>query len=248
VLGGGALVENTNLGFAGNGYVNFLSGSPTNSTVTFNGIDGGTGGTKILRVRNAFNAANPRVGDLVVNSVAQQITFNSTGSFTTWVNKDVPVTLTSGATNTIILRSTGQDLANVDEIAVLAPTTYPAEAGTLGGGAVLESVTAGYHGSGYINFLVGSTSAPSTLTLTGVQGGSGGPRTIQVRYANGGATPRTGELVINTTAQPVTFNPTGAFTTWATLDLPVTLNGGGNTIVFKATGQDLANIDEILVF
>jgi hypothetical protein len=34
----------------------------------------------------------------------------------------------------------------------------------------------------------------------------------------------------------------------APLGLPVTLNGVSNTIIFKATGQDLANIDEILVF
>ncbi len=247
VLGGGAVFENVNAGFAGTGYINFMVGSPTNSTVTFNSVDGGTGGTKILRIRNAFNAASSRTGDLVVNGVAQQITFNSTGSFSTWVNKDVPVTLTSGTTNTIILRSTGQDLANLDEIAVLAPSTYQAEAGTLAGGAMIETINAGYHGSGYINFLTGSPT-PSTLTLTGVQGGAGGPKTIQVRYALGSASPRTGDLVINGNTQPVTFNPSGAFTTWTTLDLPVTLNSGSNTIIFKATGQDLANIDEILVF
>ncbi len=244
VLAGGTVIETVNSGYAGTGYVNFM----LTSSLTFNNVDGGSGGTKVLRIRNAFNAAGPRTGELVVNGVVQSITFNPTGSFTTWLNKDVTVTLSAGTTNTIILRSTGSDLANVDEMAVLTPGIYQAEAGTLGGGAFVETINAGYHGTGYINFLTGSPTN-STLTFSSVQGGGGGAKTIQVRYALGSASPRTGDLVINGNTQPVTFNPSGAFTTWTTMDLPVTLSSGtSNTIVFKATGQDLANIDEILVF
>jgi hypothetical protein len=246
-LGGGAVVETTNSGYAGTGYVNFLIGSPTNSTVTFSNVDGGTGGTKILRIRHAFNAASPRTGELVVNGAVQSITFNSTGSFTSWVNKDVTVSLNSGTGNTIILRSTGQDLANVDELAVLTPGAYQAEAATLTGGAFVETINPAYNGTGYVNFLMGSPTN-SVATFTSVQWGSGGSKMMRIRFAHGGATPRTGDLVINGTTQPITFNPSGAFTTWTTLDVPVTLSAGANTIAFKATGQDLANIDEILVY
>jgi rhamnogalacturonan endolyase len=50
-----------------------------------------------------------------VNGAAQNITFNSTGGWTTWNNLDVVVPLNSGS-NTIRLESTGQDLANIDQL------------------------------------------------------------------------------------------------------------------------------------
>jgi hypothetical protein len=60
-----------------------------------------------------------------VNGVAQNITFNATGAWTTWVTQNVTFTLNSGAVNTIRFESNGQDpsngqdLANVDQIEIL---------------------------------------------------------------------------------------------------------------------------------
>ena len=49
-------------------------------------------------------------------------------------------------------------------------------------------------------------------------------------------------------ATGVTFTSTGSFTTWVTRTLPVSLASGSNTIALRATGQDLANVDEIFVY
>jgi rhamnogalacturonan endolyase len=71
---------------------------------------------------------------------------------------------------------------------------------------------------------------------------------LRIRYALGVTSSRTGQLIINGVAQNITFNPTGAWTTWGGIVVNVNLApGGGNQIIFQSTGQDLANIDEIRV-
>ncbi len=246
---GSAVLESIVAGYAGTGYVNFAVGSSgTPSTLTFSGVDGGSGGTKVLRIRHGLGSTSARTGTLTLNGVAQSITFDPTGAFTTWLNKDVVISLNSGATNTIAFAATGQDLANIDEIAVFTPSIHQAETATLAGGAMTESINAGYHGTGYVNFLTGSTSTPSTATFGSVPGGSGGAKTLLIRYAFNSTSTRTGELAVNSATQPITFTSTGSFTTWVTRTLPISLNSGSNTIALKATGQDLANVDEIFVY
>jgi hypothetical protein len=113
-LGGGTSTESSSAGFNGTGYVNF----PTNAgTSQFNNADGVGGGAKTLVIRFALLSGS-RTGTLTINGVSQNITFNSTGAWTTWATMNVAVTLTSGTTNTIRLASTGQDLANVDQITI----------------------------------------------------------------------------------------------------------------------------------
>lgn len=111
-IGGGAVIEAVNTGYHGKGYVNL---SATGGIVTFNNVNGGNGGAKTLDIRNALGVA-ARTGQLVVNGVATPITFATTGDWSTWTTKSVSVNLKAGATNTIQLRSNGQDLANIDEI------------------------------------------------------------------------------------------------------------------------------------
>lgn len=120
-----------------------------------------------------------------------------------------------------------------------------AESATRAGtGTVLETTNAGFHGSAYVNF----PTTGGTLTFNNVNGGLGGTRIIRIRFALGGTTARTGQLTVNGVASSLTFNPTGAFTTWVTMDVLKVLNAGtGNTIAFASNGQDLANIDEITV-
>jgi len=58
-----------------------------------------------------------------VNGSSQNITFSPTGSWDVWVTQDVVVTLNAGTSNTIRLQSTGQDLANQDEMTVVGSAT-----------------------------------------------------------------------------------------------------------------------------
>jgi len=120
--------------------------------------------------------------------------------------------------------------------------TYPAESAVYAGGAVFESSNGGYNGSGYVNF----PSTGGTLQFQNVNGGSGGSYTLRFRFALGATTSRTGTLTVNGSTQNITFDPTGAWTSWSTKDVVVNLNGGSsNTIQLASTGQDLANIDEL---
>src|SRR5262245_14747345 len=114
-FGGGAVFESTNGGFTGTGYINF---SANGGFLQFNNVDGGASGATTLRIRYALGVTSSRTGQLTVNGVSRSITFNPTGSWTTWTVLTVNVNLAPGSGNTIIFQSTGQDLANIDQIQV----------------------------------------------------------------------------------------------------------------------------------
>jgi len=115
-LGGGTVSESTNGGFMGSGYANF---SATGGFAQVNNADGRGGGSHAIRIRYALGATASRTGRVLVNGVAQNITFNPTGAWTTWVTQNVTFTFNSGTVNTIRFESNGQDLANIDQIEIL---------------------------------------------------------------------------------------------------------------------------------
>ncbi|HEX5084605.1 MAG TPA: carbohydrate-binding protein [Blastocatellia bacterium] len=114
-FGGGSVTETTNGGFNGTAYINFSSNG---GFLQFNNVNGGSGGATTLRIRYALGVSGSRTGQLTINGASQNITFNSTGSWTTWAVMTVNVNLNSGSGNTIRFQSTGQDLANIDQIQV----------------------------------------------------------------------------------------------------------------------------------
>jgi len=116
VLAGGTVSESTNAGFFGSGYAN----SPaTGGSAEIRNVDGRGGGSHAIRIRFALGVAGSRTGRLLVNGVAQDITFNATGGWTTWVTQNVTVPLNNGTVNTIRFESNGQDLANIDQVEIL---------------------------------------------------------------------------------------------------------------------------------
>ncbi|MBN1312751.1 MAG: family 43 glycosylhydrolase [Anaerolineae bacterium] len=124
-------------------------------------------------------------------------------------------------------------------------STYQAEDASLGGGVSVDTNHAGYYGSGFVNF----PSSGGYVEYQNVDGGSGGSRILQFRFALGATSARTGQLTINGVTQNITFQPTGAWETWATMTVTVTLNPGTtNTIRLQSTGQDLANQDQMTVY
>lgn len=243
---GGAILETTNSGFLGTAYVNF----PANGgTLTFSNVAGNGGGAHNLAIRYANGGATSRTGNIIVNGVSSTITFPPTGGWTVWQTLTRSVTLANSTTNTIQLASTGADLGNVDQITltrvVATADTYQAESYPIAGaGTVLETTHTGYLGTGYVN--MGANGG--TLTFTGVDGNGGGSKTLAVRYALSGTASRTGNIVINGLSTPLTMPPTGAWTTWSTLNVTITLNNNtSNTIRFATTGNDFGNIDQITV-
>jgi hypothetical protein len=125
-----------------------------------------------------------------------------------------------------------------------APVIYQAEAGTQGGGNILESTNAGFIGTGYVNF---TDNAPNGFTE--IQVNQNGTQTLIFRYANGGAVNRPCNITVNgTSVGTVSFPPTGAFTTYNTVTLPVNLGAGGGFRALRITSTTPAggpNLDQI---
>lgn len=123
-------------------------------------------------------------------------------------------------------------------------TTLQAESASVGGGTTIDSNNAGFNGSGFANAPVSG----GYVQFNNVNGGSGGTATLEIRYALGATSSRTGALIVNGSSQNITFNPTGSWTAWTTMSLTVPLQSGtSNTIRFESNGQDLGNLDEITV-
>jgi lysophospholipase L1-like esterase len=150
-----------------------------------------------------------------------------------------------GAGQLARLVAEGIEESQLDLRAFIGAVTYPAEAGVLSGaGTAREKSNSGWQGQGYVSF----SSAGGALTFDHVIGRDGGPGTLRIRYANGGAKPRTGKLVVNGHATPITFKPTASWTTWVTVDVPIRLRSGtANTIALEAAGCELASIDDLTV-
>jgi len=122
-------------------------------------------------------------------------------------------------------------------------TPMPAENAIIVGAAI-ETEHTGYRGTGFVNINTNS----GYIEWRNVDGGSGGSATLSFRYALGAAAPRTGALIVSGVTQPITMQSTGAWTNWATMDVPVNLTSGtNNTIRLQANGQDLGNTDEMTV-
>jgi hypothetical protein len=162
----------------------------------------------------------------------------------TWPNAAVgSYALTAVATDDGSLQTT----SSVVNVTVNLPnysTTYQAEDASYGGGSVFETKNAGWHGTGYINF----SSSGGYVEFSNVDGGAGGDVTLEIRYALGNST-RTGLLIVNGVSQSITFPSLGSdWTVWSTNELTVSLGSSStNTLRFESNGQDLANIDEIIV-
>jgi Bacterial Ig domain len=83
-------------------------------------------------------------------------------------------------------------------------TTIQAETGAVTGMVAMESNNLGFHGTGFANLPV----TGGDVQFNNVSGGTGGAATLTIRFALGGTTSRTGNLVVNGVPQPITFPST----------------------------------------
>jgi hypothetical protein len=118
-------VESNHSGFTGTGFVNAAAAG---SIIQFDNVDGGDGGPATLTFRYALGAT-ARTGLLTVNGTNEPITFDSTGGWNVWTTLTLTRDLVAGLNNTIVLISTGQDLANLDRLDVLPTINPPAQVG-----------------------------------------------------------------------------------------------------------------------
>jgi carbohydrate binding protein with CBM6 domain len=124
--------------------------------------------------------------------------------------------------------------------ATAATTRYEAETSPAVCTGTIDSDWPGFSGSGFCNG-TNATNAYAQFTVNATAGSA----TLAVRFANGTTSTRPTSLVVNgTTVQSPTFEGTGAWDTWVTRTLTVTLTAGSNTIRLNPTGSGgLPNID-----
>ena len=124
-----------------------------------------------------------------------------------------------------------------------AVATYQAEEAIYGGGTEFDDADSGYHGTGYINM----PGSGGVVEFTGIDGGSGGMASLEIRYALGAAD-RTGLLIVNGVTNAITAAGTGDWARYAIHHLDVPLNSGTNNFIrIESNGQDWGNVDELVV-
>ncbi|MEU6880796.1 CBM35 domain-containing protein [Streptomyces sp. NPDC046712] len=129
--------------------------------------------------------------------------------------------------------------------AAAASTLYEAETSPAVCTGTIDSDWSGFSGSGFCN----GTNATGAHAQFTVNAPAAGTATLAVRFANGTTTARPAGLVVNgSTVQTPSFEATGAWSTWTTKTLTVTLNAGSNTIrLTPTTSAGLPNIDSLNV-
>jgi hypothetical protein len=114
-LSGGAVAASNYSGYRGSGFVDFPA---SGGIAQLSGVNGGAGGSKTLTIRYANGGANSRTGVLRVNGTAYSLRLYPTGGWNRWAEEPITVTLAAGTANVLRFESSGQDMANIDEVTV----------------------------------------------------------------------------------------------------------------------------------
>jgi hypothetical protein len=115
-------------GYSGTGFCNGANATGAYAQFT---VSAASAGTATLGIRFANGTTGARPADLMVNgSMVQNVSFDSTASWTGWTTKSVTVPVNAGS-NTIRLNpTTANGLPNLDYLDVALPPTAPARSGT----------------------------------------------------------------------------------------------------------------------
>lgn len=117
-------------------------------------------------------------------------------------------------------------------VACSSPTEYQAESYTSQSGTTIETLNAGYSGTGYVDYGGNGT----WMEWNNVNVSTTGSKTLTFRYANGSTVNRTCEVKVNgVSIGSLSFAPTSGWTNWTTAYITATLNSGNNTIRIAAT-------------
>ncbi|MCH7230871.1 right-handed parallel beta-helix repeat-containing protein [Glycomyces sp. L485] len=149
----------------------------------------------------------------------------------------VRVAAVAGLTGSVVIAAT----LFVMNGASAGQARYETEGPTATCDGAIESEHSGFSGSGYCN--TANTAGAAAQFTFGTDRPS--PATLGFRYANGGTSDRTAQVVVHgSIVESMTFAVTGDWDSWETQSLTVPLIKGSNTIKLVSTGPDgLPNID-----
>ncbi|MFJ8467763.1 family 43 glycosylhydrolase [Streptomyces swartbergensis] len=238
-----------------------LGGSVTN-------VNGGANGSRFaLQVSNSGGVeqriASAPAGTYTLSlhargSAGQVVITGSNGSQRTlsipsssgWAKRELTgIALPSGAA-TVTVRASGSGGVTVDQLSLVKtsadtpapPGRYEAETAPAQCRGTIDSNQAGYSGSGFCN----GDSAVGAFAEFTVNSATARTATLGIRFANGATTgARPANLVVNgATAGALSFESTGAWTTWTTKTVTVPLDASSNTIrLDPTTATGLPNVD-----
>src|SRR5215471_18367966 len=212
-----------------------------------------TGGGVLRTIGNLVTPTGGRINmsptaDVDIYSLAngtnQMVGVSGRTFFTIDLTQATPATALGTSKNVVAqgvtMGDTGGKLVDV----AAAPTTYEAENATLGGGNIVESTNAGFIGTAYVNYTDNAAGG-----FTEFQVNQNGTQTLIFRYANGGAVNRPCNVTVNgASVGTVNFPPTGSFTTYKTVTLPVNLGTAGGFKALRVTSTTAAggpNLDQM---
>ncbi len=234
VVGGGS-ANFDYMTFSGGGTsipVTSVSVSPTSATII-------VGGTQQLTATV-----------LPSNATNKTVSWTSSNTAVATVNSSGVVTGVAAGSATITVTTQDGNKTATCAVTVTAgggsPTVYEAENGTYGGGAQIQSASNASNGQ-----VIGSMNAVGSYTqVSSVNGGTGGPASLVIRYSNGTTSTHTIGLYVNGTfIQNVSFPVTGGWNTFSDANVSISLSSGtGNTIKLQiGSGNAAADIDKYTV-
>jgi hypothetical protein len=124
-----------------------------------------------------------------------------------------------------------------------APFRFEAESSPAVCTGTIDSNWPGFSGTGFCN----GTNAAGAFTQFTVNASTSGAAFVVVRFANGTTTSRPTDVIVNgSTVLSVSFEGTGAWSTWASKSVGFVVPAGNSTIRFSpTTSAGLPNIDYI---
>jgi hypothetical protein len=163
----------------------------------------------------------------------------------TWANVAAGTyTLTAVATDNNGAATTSAGIVVLVNNSTPIGVTLQGESACTADGILNESVNAGFNGSGYLNL----TNVTGSAATWAVNSNTSQTVSLNIRYANASANSRNMSLSVNGTTQVATVNfpSTGAWTTWSSAAVQVTLAAGRNTLKLTSLmAEGAPNLDEL---
>jgi hypothetical protein len=170
-----------------------------------------------------------------------------------WAKRELTgIALPSGAA-TLTVRASGSGGVVVDQLSLVRTSgdnpapgqRYEAESAPAVCQGTIDSNYGGFSGSGFCN----AANAVGSYAQFTVTPQAAGTAALGIRFANGTTGARSANVVVNgVTVGTVSFEPTGAWSTWVTKPLTVSLNAGSNTVrLDPTTTAGLPNVDHLAV-
>lgn len=235
------VIETQHAGYRGAGYLNINNYS---NTFAWYVVERPVAGTVAVKVRYANGSGTNRPIDVGVSGFGSaRIAGAPTGSWSAWTTATVNIAMAAGSNDLTLSSVTSDGMPNIDEFSLSQTftVTYQAEEAFDIDEGVVESIHAGYTGSGYVNI----NNYSNTFAWYIVNSPADGVVPFTVRYANGASSNRP-ILVYGSNANvQIPGAPTGSWSNWVTATVNVPLAKGQNDVLLSSVVSDgMPNIDK----